>query len=167
MASFVANSAKKLPTPIPRRAGRYALCDVVMEFLGKCKCGNSTILLEGAESLGALNPRICDCEFCKSNPSAIVSGPGLTITVSTENGGFTNRLNGSEQAVFYHCAYCNQMLAVGAEIAGQQKGALNALLLDDQEHLGEPVAIQPRLLEPHEKLKRWSNLWCELRIVHA
>ena len=138
-----------------------------MKFLGKCKCGNSSVLLQGVESLGELNPRICDCDFCKNNPSAIVSGPNLAITISSQEGGFTKRSNGSDQAVFYHCSGCNQMVAVGAEIAGQLKGALNAHMLDCQEHLGEAIAVQPKLLAPHEKLERWSSIWGALKIGHA
>lgn len=138
-----------------------------MKYLGKCKCGNSSVMLEGVESLGVLKPRICDCEYCKKNPSALVSGPNLTVTILSLEGEFITKRNGSGQAEFYQCRGCNQLLAVGTVISGQSKGALNANLLDHREELGTPIAIQPRLLSSNEKVDRWSRIWGILNVRRA
>ena len=50
---------------------------------------------------------------------------------------------------------------------GQSRGALNAFTLDDFAQLAEPVAIQPRLLSPEEKIARWARIWGSLTISTA
>jgi hypothetical protein len=55
-------------------------------------------------------------------------------------------------------------LAVGCEIQGRLRGAVNAILLEQRAELGEHVIIRPRLLAADEKLARWESLWGELAI---
>lgn len=85
------------------------------------------------------------------------------ITIFSEKGGFDKVKNGSGQAIFYRCVVCNQLVAVGAELSGHLKGALNSHLLDDQDQLGETIAIRPRFLAAQEKLARWSKIWGTLK----
>jgi hypothetical protein len=54
------------------------------------------------------------------------------------------------------------LLAVGREIDGQLRGAVNSLLLEQNASLGPNVPIRPRLLSASEKLERWSKLWGKL-----
>ncbi|MCO1334211.1 hypothetical protein MO867_07620 [Microbulbifer sp. OS29] len=71
----------------------------------------------------------------------------------------STKQNGDQLANFYHCKACNELLAVGCNINGQFRGAINSNLLQDVNQLGNPIKIQPRLLSAEEKLERWSNLW--------
>ena len=73
--------------------------------------------------------------------------------------------NGDELASFYHCASCSELLAVGCEINGELRGAVNAQLLDQRDSLGPAVPIQPRLLSSAEKVGRWGKLWGTLKGV--
>jgi hypothetical protein len=75
----------------------------------------------------------------------------------------TNK-NGDQLASFYHCSSCGDLLAVGCEIDGQLRGAVNALLLDQRASLGTPVQIQPKFLPSAEKLSRWKTLWGKLTV---
>ena len=138
-----------------------------MRHTGTCKCGHSSVLHDSSDDLSAVNPRICDCDFCQQNPSAMISGPNAACAINSDNGKFTQKTNGSEQATFYHCYNCDQLLAVGAQIEGESKGAINGLLLDHSAQLGEPVFIQPRLLSAKEKAARWSVVWGRLYVDHA
>lgn len=72
--------------------------------------------------------------------------------------------NGDRLATFYHCTSCAEPLAVGCEIKGRLRGAVNAFLLERRAELGAQVAIQPRLLSATEKLQRWEKIWGELRV---
>jgi hypothetical protein len=55
---------------------------------------------------------------------------------------------------------------VGCIIGDRLRGAVNSFLLDQRNHLGDPVAIQPRLLSAEDKLSRWSRLWGTLEGVN-
>lgn len=67
--------------------------------------------------------------------------------------------NGDKLANFYHCNYCGDLLAVGANLNGQLRGAVNSNLLHSSSQLGKSIQIQPRLLSSDEKLDRWGKLW--------
>jgi hypothetical protein len=73
--------------------------------------------------------------------------------------------NGDQLAKFYHCSECREMFAVGCLIGGQFRGAVNSLLLDQRDHLGASMQIQPRLLTATEKPNRWGKLWVSLEGV--
>ena len=105
-----------------------------------------------------LAPRICDCDYCKSHPSAVLSHPELVVAVASTAPLFT-ATNGSGQGTFYHCPHCQQLIAVGAVLGGVSRGAVNGFLFGDLTQFAEPMAIQPRLLAPEEKLARWSRVW--------
>jgi hypothetical protein len=67
--------------------------------------------------------------------------------------------NGAQLANFYYCDCCSDFLAVGCDIKGQQRGAVNLNFLHSYCKLGKPILIQPRLLSSNEKLDRWGKLW--------
>ena len=73
--------------------------------------------------------------------------------------------NGDKLANFYHCNDCGDLLAVGANLNGQLRGAVNPNLLHSSSQLGKPIQIQPRLLSLDEKLDRWGKLWGTLNGV--
>lgn len=110
-----------------------------------------------AKPLENLNPRICDCEYCQSHPSAIISDLEMIIKFT---GGTPNILNnGDKLANFYYCFQCGDFLAVGCKLNGILRGAVNHALFGGAALFGKPVQIQPRLLRPSEKLDRWAKLW--------
>jgi hypothetical protein len=72
--------------------------------------------------------------------------------------------NGDRLARFYRCGTCGDLLAVGCEIDGELRGAVNSEMLDQKDGFGEAVRIQPRLLSANEKLVRWGKLWGRLKM---
>ncbi|HET7541735.1 MAG TPA: hypothetical protein VFK05_17795 [Polyangiaceae bacterium] len=135
-----------------------------MNYFGNCKCETWAIRVAAFDALGNFSPRVCDCEYCQAHPSALISHRNMRIELAGDEHALALDQNGDRLASFYHCATCADLLAVGCEIAGRLRGAVNALLLDQRAELGEPVAIQPRLLAASEKLARWEQLWGELAI---
>ena len=135
-----------------------------MKYLGQCSCGKNKVVVEAAIDFKQLVPRSCDCDSCQSLslPAAMVSDPALNISIVKEGGGLQTRKNGSEQASFLHCKRCDQLLAVGVNIDGKYRGAVNAFLFQDI-NFSEAIPVQPRLLSQEEKIKRWNEIWGNLR----
>ena len=115
-----------------------------------------------AKPLSEFNPRVCDCEYCQSYPSWLMSDVGMVIELLGERSALTMNQNGDRLASFYHCKSCGQLLAVGCFLDGVQRGAVNGALLHDKNELGPRVSIQPRLLSAEQKLTRWQTLWGRL-----
>lgn len=138
-----------------------------MDYFGSCTCKAWRVRVSFAEPLRELHPRVCDCEYCKAHPSAVTSHPKMQIELVGDPSGLTLAQNGDRLASFHHCSSCADLLAVGCEIKGRLRGAVNALLLDRRAELGEHVFIQPRLLAAADKLLRWEKLWGELAIASA
>jgi hypothetical protein len=135
-----------------------------MNYAGSCRCRSWALRIATVESPGSLRPRACDCDYCQSHPSAIVSEPTMFIELISDGGKLAIDTNGDRLANFYRCNSCGDLLAVGCEIDGELRGAANALLLDQKDLLGEAVTIQPRLLSGAEKLSRWKTLWGRLKL---
>lgn len=137
-----------------------------MKIRGMCKCGNCEVVAEGVSTLSELVPRLCDCEYCQRHPAAMISDSKMVVSVESKSPIYT-AMNGSDQATFYHCQGCDQLLAVGAMLGKVSLGAVNALLFGDLNQFAEPTFIQPRLLSPAEKVARWSKVWGSLKVCHS
>lgn len=74
-------------------------------------------------------------------------------------GAFTFDHNGDRQAKFYRCNNCGDLLAVGCFIDDLFRGAISSSLFGKNYLLGEPIHIQPWLLNSKERLERWDKLW--------
>lgn len=130
---------------------------MVMNYTGSCSCNRWQVEIAVLRSLEEFNPRVCDCSYCKNNPSAIISDPEMKIKFT---GGDASILkNGDQLANFYYCDDCGDFLAVGCDLDSQRRGAVNSNLLHSSNQLGKPIQIQPRLLSAVEKLDRWGKLW--------
>lgn len=136
-----------------------------MKHIGRCHCENSQVVVETNFDFQRLSPRICDCDSCQSLdlPVAMVSDPSLSISVNQNLEELELRKNGSNQASFFHCKGCGQLLAVGADIHGELRGAVNAFLFKNL-HFADAIPIQPRLLSSSEKQARWDAIWGRLNV---
>jgi hypothetical protein len=137
-----------------------------MNYLGSCKCRKWSVVVSVEVALQSLNPRVCDCEYCQSHPSAVISHPSMKTDVEGKRADLTESKNGDQLASFFQCKDCGDLLAVGREIDGTMRGAVNAWLLDQKDSLGESIQIQPRFLSASEKLERWKKLWGVLSLPH-
>src|SRR5690348_16984072 len=103
-----------------------------MNYSGSCHCGKWKIAVSSAKPLDAFNPRVCDCEYCQSHPSALISDPLMEIELIGDDGHVVRNKNGDQLATFFHCSGCGDLLAVGCNIDGRLRGAVNALLLEQR-----------------------------------
>ncbi len=130
---------------------------MIMYYKGSCSCNRWQVEIEVSRLLEEFNPRVCDCNYCQNSPSEIISDPNMKIEFI---GGETSIIkNGDQLANFYFCDCCGEFLAVGCNLDGQLRGAVNSSLLHSSSQLGKSIKIQPRLLSSDEKLDRWGKLW--------
>lgn len=134
-----------------------------MRSAGSCKCGAVRVTVVAEEKTRFIHPRICDCDYCKCNQSAVISHPSMVIEVMSQLKYLKIENNGDALANFYRCPECNTLIVVACEISGRLRGAVNADILDCADSLGESVNVSPKRLMGEEKLERWGNLWGAIR----
>jgi hypothetical protein len=137
-----------------------------MDLRGSCKCKKWSLMLSTAVPPGELRPRKCDCEYCASHPSTLISERSIVVELIGDRDNQTISQNGDRLASFHYCKTCRDLLAVDCEIEGRLRGAVNSDLLGLETLLGPTLAIQPRFLGASEKLERWSSLWGTLVWTH-
>ncbi len=138
----------------------YKCLDVMFKqniIQGLCSCGQWQVNVRVDKSIDHLNPRICDCNYCKAHPSAVLSDPSMEIDLT--GGKSTFDQNGDRLAKFYRCKNCGDLLAVGCVIDEVLRGAVNSNIFGDTYQFGELIQIQPWLLSGKERLERWGKLW--------
>ena len=115
------------------------------------------------ENTRTIHPRICDCDYCKRNPSSVISHPSMVIEVLRNLNDLKIEKNGDGLASFYRCPGCNILIVVACEISGALRGAVNVDLLNCTDSFGKSVNVSPKSLTAQEKLERWGNLWGTIR----
>lgn len=135
----------------------------IMRSAGSCKCGTVRVTVEAEEKTRHMHPRICDCDYCKRNPSSVISHPSMVIEVMSHLKDLIIENNGDALANFYRCPGCNTLIVVASVISGKLRGAVNADILDCADSFGESVNVSPKRLNAEEKLERWGNLWGTIR----
>ena len=132
-----------------------------MEYLGQCQCSQVTLALNLPSPLDSYQPRACDCDFCIERHIVYLSNPAAHLTISPKR-----RLKalkqGSEQAIFWSCRQCHDVVAVTFDFEDSTKGAVNAMLLTEKGSLPEAISASPKVLSAEEKRQRWQELWLEV-----
>ena len=134
-----------------------------MRFQTHCSCGNISVGLILPKPIESYRPRQCDCDFCMSNNIQYLSDSNGSLSIKP-----TTQLNqlrqGSEQAVFWQCSNCHQIVAVSHQYENEFRGALNAQLFSHEHQLPEAVVVSPKSLSPSEKRERWSSVWLHFHL---
>ena len=132
-----------------------------MNYSSSCQCGKIEILLSLPHAIETIEPRMCDCDFCKSHELTYLSEPVGELIIKG-NRGLRQLKQGSEQAIFWQCKSCNQIVAVTSEFEGQIKGAVNSNLFTKSRVLSPPVTVSPKILSPEKKRERWASTWLKV-----
>lgn len=130
-----------------------------MNLNGTCECGKVCVAVFAAVDATTLNPRVCDCDYCQSHPSKIISHPTMKINLNIPFSEFHIDKNGDGLAGFYRCQACTSLVFVGCEIDGVMRGAVNAGLFQSEIEFGQTLNISPKRLSADKKNERWSDLW--------
>lgn len=127
---------------------------------GSCHCGRIRIEYSTGQEPATMNPRACDCSFCRKHGAAYVSGPAdrLRLVITRPDVVHSYR-QGSEAAQFQLCRECGVLIAATFEHEGRIHGAVNAACLDGSATLGATVSVSPQLLSRDAKVARWLQAW--------
>jgi len=108
-------------------------------------------------------PRQCDCNFCTSKSISYISHPDGDLKIQTVTPLKVIK-QGSNQASFLTCAYCQTVIAACIQSTNSAIGALNAKLLSSFSSLQEPTIVSPKSLGAKEKVFRWQSNWGNIKI---
>lgn len=109
-------------------------------------------------SLHSYQPRACDCDFCMAQKAAYLSDLNGVLEVFHQHK-LEGIYQGSEQAVFWQCKACHNLILVSCEFASGVKGAVNAGVFSQKYTIGSAVYVSPKMLSPQEKRERWQSVW--------
>jgi len=130
------------------------------ETRGGCYCGNILVIASFSQDLATINPRICDCDFCRKHVAAYVSDPLGSFHIQVRNELEFNRFRqGSNTAEMLLCRTCGVMVAAIYREAHRLFGALNVRALDSRLSFGPERDVSPKLLSPAQKVQRWRDIW--------
>ena len=130
-----------------------------MSMRGSCRCNNIQLSWRNVDY--SLVPRACGCQYCGPRGAAYVSKSGTQVTVTARKPKLVRQQrHGSQQATFYECAYCNDIVLAASTIDGETYGAINVQCLDRQSRFPPPVQADVCGQSPEEKLRRWRSNWC-------
>lgn len=128
---------------------------------GGCLCRRVTLAFETVHAAGALQPRACDCAFCRMHDAAWLSDAEGALRIEARGAAPRRERQGDERADFLRCADCGALLAVVFDTDDGTFGAVNARCLDADRagEFGEAIIVSPRRLSAGEKTARWRQLW--------
>lgn len=137
-----------------------SLMPLPMTMPGGCHCNRVRVEFRTRQELDTMNPRACDCSFCRKHGAAYVSDPaGELRIVAGSPDALRSYRQGSEMAEFRLCPECGVLVAVTFEHAGRLYGAVNAGCLDEVAGFGERIPASPQSLSPEQKVARWLQVW--------
>ena len=127
---------------------------------GSCHCGRLQLDFRSALAASVLQPRACDCSFCRKHGAAWVSDPdGELCITELDADALGEYRQGAELARFLLCRNCGVLVAVMFEQEAVRYAAVNAGCLDPGAILGATAPVSPQRLAPEEKTARWKKLW--------
>jgi hypothetical protein len=127
---------------------------------GSCHCGHIRVEYSTCQEAATINPRACDCSFCRKHGAAYVSDPaGRLRLIIIDPDVVHSYRQGSEAARFQLCRECGVLVAVTFEHEGRVHGAVNAACLDGSAMLGATVSVSPQSLSADAKVARWLQAW--------
>lgn len=133
---------------------------------GGCRCGRVVVAFETVHAPATLQPRACDCSFCRRHDAAWVSDAEGRIRVdAADPADVRSERQGSGTARFLLCAHCDGLAAVVYEAEAERFGAVNAALLTDRARFAAAMIVSPQQLAASGKIDRWRTLWARDVVV--
>ena len=132
-----------------------------MDYSSTCSCGSIKVNAFFPLSIEEYQARACDCNFCTSLGLAYLSDVNGTISFSPKSE--MNQLKqGSEQATFWQCRTCEQVVAVTNTKDRETRGAVSKAIFEKKFSLKPSVTVSPKQLSPKGKTERWRTGWSKV-----
>ncbi len=131
----------------------------VCKLKGRCHCGNITADIELTSPPSALNPRACDCDFCRQHGAAYISDPQGKLAISVNEPSLLGRYHqGSGTADFLFCRQCGVLVGVSFQQEQNVFATINANIIEEAV-FGDICSASPKKLSTAEKIARWQAVW--------
>jgi hypothetical protein len=139
----------------------------VEELIGKCQCGRVTVAFTTA-SAATLQPRACQCSFCRRHGSHTVSDPAGRVVFTAGKGALHRHQFGMRSADFLICSDCGVYVGVVARIDGADYAAVNAVGTDLAELAARPaVKVYLDQETRPERDARRRKMWSPARVIES
>ena len=129
-----------------------------MKYSSTCSCGNIKISVNLSSPIEEYRPRKCDCDFCMEHDLSYLSDVNGTLEFYPKAKMNVLR-QGSQQASFWQCQSCKQVVAVTNTNNGVTRGAVSTTVFDKLHSLQPPITVSPKLLSTTQKYERWPKIW--------
>ena len=135
---------------------------------GGCHCGKVQAALATARDPATLQPRACDCSFCRKHGAAWISdNEGELLVSANADDALREYRQGSGNARFLLCGDCGVLVAVLHDSGGVLRGAMNAGSVEGDVAFDVATAVSPQKLSAEEKTARWQQLWTPAVVIRA
>ena len=127
---------------------------------GGCACGAVTFRYHCNRPAAELEPRACQCSFCRPRAASYVGGGEGRLEVRVRDRRFLYaHVFGTGTADFMHCGRCNHAVYVSSRIDGREYALVcfDALDLDVEAAGPQPMDFDDESLD--ERLARRAKTW--------
>jgi hypothetical protein len=139
----------------------------VTDFLGKCQCGRVTVTFT-TDNAATLQPRACQCSFCRRHGSHTMSDPAGRIVFRADRGAIDRYQFAMRSADFLMCANCGVYVGVVARIDGADYAAVNVVGSDIAELAARPaVKVYLDQETRAERDARRRRIWSPAQVIEA
>jgi hypothetical protein len=127
------------------------MADAIVVFHG----GQLAVEFSTSQDPAAINPRACDCSFCRKHGASYISDSAGRLSVSGNSAGSSCEYQqGTNTARFLLCNQCGVLVAVIYRHDSRIFGAVNVGCLNGQTGLGNSMLASPQQLTQEEKISR-------------
>jgi hypothetical protein len=139
----------------------------VADILGKCQCGRVVVTFTTANA-AVLEPRACQCSFCRRHGAHTVSDPAGQVVFKAERGVIHRHQFGMRSADFLICSDCGVYVGVVARVDGADYAAVNAVGVDFSE-LAARTAVKVNLDQETrpERDARRKRIWSPAKVIES
>lgn len=137
------------------------------EHTGSCACGSVQYRFRCHVAVDELQPRACQCLFCRPRGASYISDPGGQLEVRVRDLRYLYaHVFGTATADFMHCGRCNHLVYVSTEIDGRLYGLVVQESLDADIDPGRSRAMEFGGESLEERVARRAETWIpEVSIV--
>ncbi len=136
------------------------------KFVGRCHCGNVSLVFSTGLAINELAPRACDCSFCVEQGASWLSDPAGSLDVVIKDSHLLrHEQQGSGSAKFTVCGTCDALMYATYEKDSVTYAGLNSSCLKDRDRMPVAVVVSPQSLSREDKIARWLNLWTPCSIT--
>ncbi len=134
-----------------------------MRVEGQCHCGNLSFVLEATRRL---QPRACQCRFCRVHDASCASDPAGRATVTVRDEDLLSRYRFARRtADFFVCRRCGCYLGAVIETPRGLFSTLNLNLADGELPTAEPVDYEGE--STAERVRRREARWTPTELTSA